>query len=229
VGKLGAPDDWWQLFEVPYRVFGIGGCVVFGAALDQAIKYPWRKLKTQYFGGEIVRLHATELKNPSAEQLSALETFFRSQQFGRFAVTATARTVLPPNKILYEIMPAVVRKRWQELASRTPIAPVELAFIHEASDRGDPLLEKFFGETVVHVEGVKNPVHHGLMPKSIGDEALEVADFIVQAAGRQAHRWADGDKRIRKDFAAVFHSNPSWVSFMDIGRVEVGAVDTKDE
>jgi hypothetical protein len=42
---------------------------------------------------------------------------------------------------------------------------------------------------------------------------MEVADFIVQAAGRQAERWARGDMRYRQDFQSVFHANPAWSSF----------------
>jgi hypothetical protein len=62
--------------------------------------------------------------------------------------------------------------------------PVEVAFIHEASDRGDALLQRYFGPSSVTIDGKPVRVHHGIMPK--GDEALEVADFIIQAAGGQA-------------------------------------------
>src|SRR5262249_8731825 len=94
---------------------------------------------------------------------------------------------------------------------------VEVAFIHEASDRADHLLEAYFGESVVHIGGKRVPTHRGLMSK--GDEALEVADFIVQAAGAQVRRGMKADDVHRKDFAAVFPANPLWSSFSAIGDV----------
>jgi hypothetical protein len=203
-----------------YRVFGLAGCSIFAATIDQVLRKPWRRLKDQHFGGPNVALHASDLSNPTMEQVNAIAEFFRNQRFGRFGVTATAKSELPSELRLFEIIPNVIRKRWQDLASRSPIDPVEIAFIHEVSERGDPLLEKYFGETMVKINDRQIPVHQGLMRKELGDEALEVADFIVQAAGRQALRWAEGDHRVRKDFQAIFHANPSWSSFMHINQVD---------
>jgi hypothetical protein len=90
--------------------------------------------------------------------------------------------------------------------------PVEVAFIHEASDRGDELLEKYFGPSIVTIDGRQVKVHHGIMPK--GDEALEVADFVAQAAGGQARHGIQPGQPVRRDFEAVFRANPLWSSFM---------------
>jgi hypothetical protein len=75
-----------------------------------------------------------------------------------------------------------LRRRWEALVPRFVPLPVELAFIHEASERGDKLLEKYFGESVVVIDGKRVNTLHGIMAK--GEEALEVADFIVESSRR---------------------------------------------
>jgi hypothetical protein len=40
--------------------------------------------------------------------------------------------------------------------------PVELAFIREASELGDKLLETYFGESVVVIDGKRVNAHHGI-------------------------------------------------------------------
>jgi hypothetical protein len=92
--------------------------------------------------------------------------------------------------------------------------PVEVAFIHEGFDRADQWLDRYFGESVAMVDGKRVPSHHGIMQK--GDEALEVVDFIVQAAGNQARRGSEPGRPVRRDFDVVFHSNAVWSSFFAV-------------
>jgi hypothetical protein len=145
-----------------FPVFGIGGCAIMAGAIDPVLRQPWRAMKERHFGGADVALHASDLHFPTPEQLNALAVFFREQSFGRFAVTMNATTKLPPGKKPIEIMPGALRKRWEELTPRFGPMPVEVAFMHEASERGDALLEKYFGETVVSIEGKRVRVHHGI-------------------------------------------------------------------
>jgi hypothetical protein len=193
-----------------YPVFGLGGCALLNAAIDPVLRTPWRAMKAMHFGGADVPLHACDLHNPTPEQLHALGEFFRNQNFGRFAVTMS-RSDLPPDIEAMQIMPRLLRRRWEELLPRFQPLPVEVAFVHEASTRGNALLEKYFGESTVVIDGKRVPAHHAIMPK--GDEALEVADFIIQAAGAQAKRGIHPDFSVRTDFEVIFRSNPFWSSF----------------
>lgn len=197
-----------------HPVFGLGGCAIMMAAIEDVVRRPWRALKEKHFGGAAEPLHASDLREPTRAQLDALAQFFLRQRFARFAVTMNSDTRLPKGSVAYEFMAPALRKRFQEVASRCSVPPVEIAFVHEASQRGDELLERFFGPSIVTVEGLPVPVHHAIMPK--GDECLEVADFIIHAAGDQARR-PSGARR--KDFSAVF-GDPLLSSYIHIEDVQ---------
>jgi len=55
------------------------------------------------------------------------------------------------------------------------------------------------------------------MPK--GDEALEVADFIVHTAGCQTRRGVRPHSPVRRDFDVIFRSNDLWTSFLAVESV----------
>jgi hypothetical protein len=126
----------------------------------------------------------------------------------------TSKTKLPDGIRPIRVMPGLLRRRWQELTLRFQPLPVEVAFIHEASNRGDELLERYFGESVVVIDGKPVTAHHAIMSK--GDEALEVADFVVQAAGGQARHGIHPGRPVRRDFEVVFRANPLWSSFFAV-------------
>lgn len=209
-----------DLSDPNYEVFGFGGCVIPAFAVDEHLKRPWRELKAEHFGGADVPLHATDLHNPTRPQLEALGGFFKNQKFGRFAATVTSKTLLPAGMVPYDVLPTALRQRWAELASRVLPAATEVALLHEASQRGDALVERYFGPSFFQIDGKPVKVHHGLLRKS-ALEGLEVADFIAQAAGRQAWNSAKGKSGFRKDFRSIFHANPLWSSSIDVASATV--------
>jgi hypothetical protein len=201
-----------------HPVYVLGGCAVIAADIEAVLRSPWRELKDRHFGGADRPLHASDVRNPTTEQVEALATFFRQQPFGRFAVAMTKNTILPSQTKPIEIMPGLLRRRYEQITARCSTPPVEVAFVHESSERGDPLLQKYFGDTVVQINGREVPVHHVLAPK--GDETLEVADFIVHAVGGQARSGIEFGRPIRRDFAAIFHGNKLWSSFIAVNTAE---------
>jgi hypothetical protein len=200
-----------------YPVFGLGGCAINSSSAAAVIAEPWRAMKAAHFGGEDVPLHANELRNPTTEQLDALSKFFREQQFARLAVTMSKSAVLPTGKTPLEIITGSMMNRYTDLLRRVSPEPNEVAFLHEASNRLDDAMEQHFGGTVAQINGKMIPVHKGLIEKSHGLPELEVADFIMHAAGRRAvqiHR--DPATPFGKDFIVVFQSNPILSSYIHI-------------
>jgi hypothetical protein len=203
-----------------YPVFGLGGCAITSSSAEAVIAQPWRAMKAAHFGGENVPLHANELRvlrRPTDEQFAALSKFFREQQFARLAVTMSKSAVLPAGKTPFDIIAGAMMNRYTDLLRRVSPQPNELAFLHEASDRLDQLVQKHFGGTVAQINGKMIGVHKGLVEKSNGLPELEVADFIMHAAGRRAKQLhCDPTAQVGKDFKVIFQSNPVLSSYIHI-------------
>jgi Protein of unknown function (DUF3800) len=200
-----------------YPVFGLGGCAIISSAAEANIRKPWRAMKAAHFGGADVPLHASALRDPTSEQLNALSKFFREQQFARYAVTMSKSVVLPTGMTPFELAARALANRFQDLLRRVSPEPNEVALLHEASDRCNQLIQKYLGGTVVRINDKLVPVHKGLVKKSRGLPELEVADFVMHAAGRRAvHLHRDPTAKAQKDFEAVFYSNPVLDSYMHI-------------
>jgi hypothetical protein len=79
-----------------------------------------------------------------------------------------------------------LQNRVVEIARWTRFSDLKIMF--ESSDRADPLIKEAFQDFGLEEDGRPIPVDCYFMPKSAGDPALEVADFIMHAVGRQARK-----------------------------------------
>jgi hypothetical protein len=108
-----------------------------------------------------------------------------------------------------------------------------VAIIVESSRRADPVLRQYFGE--LRPQGITRswPVDYRLMPKSSGEPGLEIADFIVSAAGSQTKRIAEGKAGLAPDFSDVFGRLPpegclfSFVEGVDDDRNNTGLTNVR--
>lgn len=106
-----------------YPVYVLGGCAILASDLRRIVREPWRDMKARHFGGADRPLHASDLRNPTSEQLEGLSTYFRTQGFGRFAVVMTNKTTLPPGTKPIELMPDLLRKRYENSRCAWPPNP----------------------------------------------------------------------------------------------------------
>jgi hypothetical protein len=144
--------------------------------------------------------------------------------FSRFAAVIRFDSPIPHIFPPYQIVAGGVYNRISQLAMPYPLD--SLALIFEASDRGDLLAQRYFGSLRCKREdGSFLPIHHGIMGKHIGEPGLEIADFIVNTAGRHVrHFLKTGTHEANDLFDAIFQSVPkSLVSYLEITSAEIEA------
>jgi hypothetical protein len=208
-----------QLSDPHYPIFGMGGCAVMGRSYEEIIREPWRNLKARCFGGPDVPLHAADLRAPSNIQIEALGAFFLTNPFSRFASIMKLSTSIPKELIPYQLISGSLMKRVEEIASTYALESLTIVF--ESSQRGDSLTTQHFGHFQFHDdEGKEIPVEWFLMPKSLREPGLEVADFIAHTSGRQVYSRLSGKKQWRKDFECIFRKvDRHLISYIEIDKV----------
>jgi hypothetical protein len=206
-------NDWLLVFldETGHEAFAgnqpyyaIGGCVVLGAHY-LSIQRQWCEVRTAVNGRADAPLHASGLEQ-SPENLGAVSRFFARPSIARVAVAATAQTKFHVDMHTVAPVLGMLKAQIARVAARVPCTA--LALIFESSQRGDPLIMEHFGELQLPTTGKALPTEHCLMPKIAKEPGLEIADFIVNAAGSQARRQLRGTPGRARDYEAVFHQLP---------------------
>lgn len=209
------------LRDKKHPVYGLGGCGVLARDLDACLEEPWRSVREAVAGSKEQALHAAALRSPTPAQIAAIAGFFQGGSFCRFAAVCSDRTLFPDGFPPVRAVAGRLKQRIVDVARWTGF--MEIAVVFEHASRTTRLLEQEFGDFAVEEGGIRLPTECFVMPKSAGQPALEVADFVVHAVGRQARHRARGGEGFLPDFAATFHGiDRRLESFIEISRVEGG-------
>jgi hypothetical protein len=225
-------DDTGHEALVPgHPVYGLGGCAVMAEDIDRLVSQPWREVRRRVTGSTDAPLHANKFSQSATRaDIEAVAEFFHTQPVARLGAIISVNT-----KLIDELGPVAtiaktLQKRVVDIARWTRFK--ELHVVFESSERADPLIEKAFQDFKIDEEGKPIPVECYFMPKSAGNPALEVADFIMHAVGRQARQNIKQRGVFVPDFKAVFHSvGRKLVSFIEVNTVtknEPPQADTRD-
>ncbi|MGH9435465.1 MAG: hypothetical protein ACRD06_05645 [Terriglobia bacterium] len=152
------------------------------------------------------------------EDMEAVARFFRDQPFPRFGAIISINTKLTDGmgavRTIKEVLQAQITKIIQPILCR------EVKVIFESSGRADRLIEEAFQDLELRRGRKRIPSECHFMPKAAADPAMEVADFVMHAVGRQARQNLKDRTTLLPDFGAVFHPvDPRLVSFCEIESV----------
>ena len=200
-----------------HPVYGLGGCAVLGRDMERLIHQPWRELRMRVTGSPDSQLHANKFpKIAKAGDVDAVADFFRANHFWRFGAVITTETLLVPEITLMQTMKGVLQRRIQELVEMTLCKEVIIVF--ESSERVNDLIQETFQQFDFCRGSKPIPSECCFMHKAAGEPALEVADFVMHAVGRQARHNLKQRGSFVPDFCAVFHAvEPRFTSFMEVG------------
>jgi len=200
-----------DLADPRYPLFGLGGCLTIVADYHKHIHGPWTALKDRHFGGRQVPLHATGLM-PSPEQAAALGSFFKEQTFGRFAAITSDRTDLGSPLSRFESAALVMGKLIDEVATHYEFDQIAVVFEH--NQRTERSIRRVFSSTKTYPDAAKKwrvPTRFFLASKETAEPVVEVADFVMQAAGTATRAYYESGvpPLKRRDFASVFEGGIS--------------------
>jgi hypothetical protein len=185
--------------------YGLGACVVLGAGYAH-LKERWRAVRRAINRDPDLPMHGSKLER-KPENFAVLSEFFLDPSFVRIAATITKAVSLPPG--LLPCVPVLGQLR-KEVAFVAAALPCKSVFIIvESSQRADDMIKISFSQLTPIDGGPSLPVVKSLMPKSSNEPGLEVADFIVGAAGSEVQRRLRGQNGHAADFTDVFCRLPA--------------------
>lgn len=195
-----------ETFAGDQGFYGLGGCAVLGADYERHLKERWRAVRKAINGDPDMPLHSSEFER-KADNFAVLSEFFLDPSFVRIAPTTTKAVRLPPG--MDPCVP-VMGQLQQEISFVAAALPCKIVWIIvESSQRADPIVQVCFSQ-LTPIDGASPArLEKSLMPKSSNDPGLEVADFIVSAAGSQVQRRLRGQDGQAPDFEDVFGRLPA--------------------
>jgi hypothetical protein len=219
-------DTGHETFAGNQGFYGLGGCLMTGFAYEH-LKPKWRAVRKIINGDPEAPLHGSDITaNQKPESFAALRTFFEDRSFARIAVTTTKEAGLPVE--MHPCVPVIgqlckeIETVAEVVASVLPCKRIWI--ILESSERADPVVKRSFGQLTSLNAPLAIPVEHCLMQKSANEPGLEVADFVVSAAGSEIQRRLRGKTGHAPDFNDVFGRLPAeGARYREIARVAVHA------
>lgn len=215
-------DTGHETFAGNQGFYGLGGCLTTGLAYE-FLKPKWREVRKTIKGDPEMPLHGSDITaKGKPEDFAALREFFEDHSFLRVAVTTTKNAGLPEDMHPCIAVTGQLNNEIEIVASALPSKRAWL--ILESSARADPVIKRCFGQLST-LNGVKMiPVEHFFMPKSANEPGLEIADFIVSAAGSEVQRRLRGKSGHAPDFDDVFGRVPViGARYREISHVTVNA------
>lgn len=202
-----------------HRVYGLGGCAALARDLDHVVRAPWREVRRLVTGSPDTPLHASEFSRVATpENIAVVADFFRVNPFARFGAIISTDTELADGLGPVPTIAKVLQAMIIDIARHASFD--SLAVVFESSDRVDRLIEEAFQGFAIEEGGVPIPVECYFMRKEYGEPALEVADFVMHAVGRQARQSLKKRGDFVPDFCATFHAvDPRLASFMEVALV----------
>lgn len=193
-------DTGHETFAGEQGYYGLGACIILGAGYAH-LKEKWRAVRAIIASSPDAPLHASTIER-KAENFAALSSFFLDPCFLRAAVTTTKAIGLPPGMHPAAAVMGQLRQEIEAFASMLPCKRVW--FFVESSQRANPVVRECFDQLISLKTSRALPIERCFMPKSSKEPGLEVADFIVSAAGSEVRRRMRGQSGHALDFRDVF-------------------------
>ena len=218
VDETGNPS----LSDPKHRVFGLGGCVVRGNLLHYLIERPWLELREGYFPEERGPLHAAS-SSLTDSQAEAVEHFFLTNAFLRVACLVTESSNDEARRDSFRTCASHLLANLQSLGAGFRCS--ELVIVFESVDRRDRKSRRSYSEPWKfgwQSSSELLPVRIIRSRKTTLLPGLEVADFIIHAAGTHVRSGRSESEHARRRFRAAFQAVPdAWVRFCLIDEVSV--------